>query len=61
MAEQNMKRAPKHQVILKLFNECRRKGTLQFNNDDVKRVSGEKFKNQFDATKFDTRNSLPEE
>ncbi len=61
MAEQDVKRPPKHQVILKLFEECRRKGTLQFNNDDVKRVSGEKFKNQFDATKFDTRDSLPEE
>jgi len=50
----------KQQVLQTLFDECLRRGNMEFSNDDVKRVAMQVgFGNPFDATKVDTSRVLP--
>lgn len=53
----------KRQVIDQIFKRLKANGAkgsvLKFNNDLVKSVSGNKFRNQFDITKCDTPSLLP--
>jgi len=52
----------KQEVISRLFQICRRKGDMTFDNDMVKAVSREiGFKNPFDATKVDHSHLLPQD
>lgn len=51
----------KHQVIETILRQMLNDGVspLIFDNNRVKEVSGDSFRNQFDATKFDTSDRLP--
>src|SRR3989338_11217184 len=55
----------KRDVIATIFNRLRKEypksSILKFNNEEVKKVSGSTFSNQFDATKFDSSILLPKE
>ena len=60
-----MAQSYKRDVIATIFNRLRneypKSAVLQFNNGEVKKVSGSDFGNQFDATKFDSLILLPKE
>lgn len=50
----------KQQVLQQLFEECQQKGSMEFTNDDVKRIAQEVgFANPFDVTKVDESKILP--
>lgn len=50
----------KQQVLEKLFERCRKRGSMEFSNDDVRYIASQVgFGNPFDVTKVDTRESLP--
>ena len=52
----------KEKLIIALFNRCRERGKFTFDNDLVKEMSRPiDFKNQFDATKIDHSELLPDE
>ena len=52
----------KKDVILKLFDICKKRNNFVFDNDLVKDVSKEfGFGNPFDVTKIDTSAKLPDE
>ncbi|HLD12345.1 MAG TPA: hypothetical protein VJB87_02000 [Candidatus Nanoarchaeia archaeon] len=53
------KRAIIDQIFKRFKPEDLQKMILRFDNDEVKKVSGSSFRNQFDATKFDTSKKLP--
>lgn len=59
-----MSNSVKRNVIEEIFNRLRNKypqeKKLQFHNRDIKKISGSDFSNQFDATKFDSEDKLPE-
>ena len=52
----------KKQVLLALFQSCMDSGNYEFDNDKVREVCQQVgFSNQFDVTKLDNTNSLPDE
>ncbi len=59
-----MAESRKRDVIDAIFNRLKEKypksSILKFDNKEVKRVSGDSFVNQFDATKYDTSKILPD-
>ena len=58
MTSQGMSK--KQTVLTRLYDICKARGNLAFNNDEVKAVSAEvDFKNPFDATKIDNSRTLP--
>ena len=58
MSTQGMSR--KQAVIARLYDRCKDRGNLIFNNDEVRGVAAEvDFKNHFDATKIDNSAVLP--
>jgi len=60
-----MAKSYKRDVISTIFDRLRKEypksAVLKFNNDEVKKISGSTFSNQFDATKFDSSILLPQE
>jgi len=51
----------KKTVITELFQACEKSGCFEFDNEFVKKIcKKEAFKNQFDATKCDNSNNLPD-
>ena len=51
----------KQQVITNLYALCKKRGDMIFDNDEVRRVATPiGFKNPFDATKWDSSDSLPD-
>jgi hypothetical protein len=51
----------KQNVLLNLYEICEKKGDFTFDNELVKKVSAEVgFTNQFDVTKLDTKEKLPD-
>src|SRR3989338_8385709 len=60
-----MAKSYKRYVISTIFDRLRKEypksAVLKFNNDEVKKISGSTFSNQFDATKFDSSILLPQE
>lgn len=60
-----MVKSYKRDIISTIFDRLRTKypksSLLKFNNEEVKTVSGSNFRNQFDATKFDSSILLPKE
>ena len=56
-----MSKSKKHNVITDLFNDCLKREVFEFTNKEVKIFSGNhEFGNQFDATKFDHSDKLPQ-
>ena len=55
----SVKREVIHTIFTKLKSESPGKSVYEFNNKKVKEISGPKFMNQFDATKFDSSKLLP--
>ena len=58
------RKSNKRNVIDKIFNRLREihpdSRIIAFDNDEIKGISGEAFKNQFDATKYDSSILLPQ-
>ena len=51
----------KQEVIIELFNYCKKQGNYEFNNDIVSAISKSKgFGNPFDATKLDNTAKFPD-
>ncbi len=63
MLKNMVRESNKRKVIDTIFQRLRNKypnqKVLRFDNDEVKEVSGSSFRNQFDATKFDSEKHLP--
>ena len=51
----------KKRTLVLVYADCAQRGDLRFNNALVKKLTGEEFSNQFDATKIDRSESLPKE
>jgi hypothetical protein len=51
----------KKRTLMMVYTHCEQTGNMRFNNALVKRLTGEEFSNQFDATKIDTSAVLPAE
>ncbi|MFH1828723.1 MAG: hypothetical protein ABH824_05695 [Nanoarchaeota archaeon] len=54
------KRDAINEIFKELYEKSPQKKVLEFNNETVKEVTGKKFRNQFDATKFETSEKRPE-
>jgi len=51
----------KKQTLVRVYEDCVRRGDFKFNNKLVKQLTGSDFANQFDATKIDRSEGLPTE
>ncbi len=51
----------KKQTLVKVYLDCALRNDFKFNNTLVKQLTGSEFSNQFDATKIDTSEGLPDE
>jgi hypothetical protein len=57
-----MAEGKKQAVVSEIFKLCKRSGTLEFDNDLVKRIAQKhSFRNPFDVTKLDNSDDLPRE
>ncbi len=51
----------KHEVLIRIYEQCKKSKNFVFNNEIIKEVSKEVgFKNQFDVTKIDSISKLPD-
>ncbi len=48
----------KKEILREIFIECEQKSNFVFDNNLIKKKSGDCFKNQFDVTKVDTKDKL---
>jgi hypothetical protein len=51
----------KKRTLMMVYTHCEQTGDMRFSNALVKRLTGEEFSNQFDATKIDNSAALPDE
>jgi len=59
MAKESEKRIAINKIFEELHKKSPQSNVLRFDNNKVKEVTGVQFRNQFDATKYDSYKSLP--